>query len=580
MKILPYKNNFSYNFQNNKQQSFTAKTVSFCGLNDIQNPSYLKPLTKAEKEKLSEIREIERLSTVNGVFSLDKAAALLKSKIDKQQMLYSEDDIKTVVKKVSKANPAADKQEILNVLMKLSSFSNYESLSKIEQYCKKNNISEVFTTKELNINNIFSYFSKSQKGLIKLAQKDNNNSKRVIFLDRETIKELKKLKKIDEDYINNLKEYITDGRIKPVIIDGFEAKIKEGLKSFNIAGKWGDLAAAASSVIKESKEGKNPFIDDIMSDAKEIFGENIKIDILNNDCEDINEKIIADRLNPKTMSKDYIKKIFNGISKYSAYILITTYCHKIPAKELDKTIQPALIKSFYPVVEVYSPRRIAAELKNLHGKINKNLDKSGRNFNDVVFLTPNKEKSFGLITYQYSKVNDTDNLVVYPNYKDMTVDRNKTRGKVFLCLDDFSGSGQSFLQKDLPYLKFKKCCPANSIIFAPVAYTNEAIKKINSFIENSQKSKYPDYFIGNTKIKDISSYLNLLPSPQDYAIKFAKKSGYSAGMNVIAFSHVIPDNCPDIVGMLLKGLLTNEAANKAEMDFMKECRIEALSKVK
>ena len=51
-------------------------------------------------------------------------------------------------------------------------------------------------------------------------------------------------------------------------------------------------------------------------------------------------------------------------------------------------------------------------------------------------------------------------------------------------------------------------------------------------------------------------------------------------MNVIAFSHVIPDNCPDIVGMLLKGLLTNEAANKAEMDFMKECRIEALSEFK
>ena len=98
--------------------------------------------------------------------------------------------------------------------------------------------------------------------------------------------------------------------------------------------------------------------------------------------------------------------------------------------------------------------------------------------------------------------------------------------------------------------------------------------------EKSKNTKYPDIFVGNTKIKDIKPYLKLFPSPQGYAIKFAKKSGYNAGMNIIAFPHVIPDNCPDIAGMLLKKLLKSESANKASMDFMKECRIEELSLIK
>ena len=572
---IPVINNFSLN-----KKTFTVNnTVSFRGLKEIPDFASLKPFTNTEKERLAELKEIENLTLENGVFSLDKAAELLKSKIDKQQMLYSENDIKAVVSKVIKANPEATREEILKVLMKLSSFSNYESLSKIEDFCNRNKIYDIRETKELSINNILLYLKRS-KDFIRLPKMSDDNLNTVIFADRETINLFKKQKNEDTTYFNNIKDYIKNGNIKLVILDGFEAKTKYGLKSFNFAGGWGDLAEAANAVLKSQKEGKNPFVDDIKNDLKKLFGENIKINVVNNDCENIDEKIIAERLNPKTISKDYIKKIFNGISKYSASILKTEYYNKNNIKLLDKEIQPALIKAFYPVVEIYSPRRIAKEMKELHKKIGKKLDKLGKNFDDVVFLTPDKEKSFGLISYQYAKVNNTDNLIVYPNYKDMNVDRDKTRGKVFLFLDDFSGSGQSFFKKDLPYLKFKKRYPANSIIFAPVAYTNEALKEAKESISDIQNRKYPDIFVGNTKIGDLKPYLALLPSPQDYAIKFAKKNGYNAGANVIAFPHVIPDNCPDIAGMLLKKLLKSDCANKATMDFMKECRINALSAIK
>ncbi len=157
MKIAFNKNPIINTFSFNKQTSFVNNTIPFCGLAETPDYSSLKPLSIAEKERLAELKEIENLSSENGVFSLDKAAELLKRKIDKQQMLYSEDDIKTVVSKVTKANPDVSRKEVLNVLMKLSSFSNYESLSKLEEFCKESHVFEIYNTKELTINSILSY---------------------------------------------------------------------------------------------------------------------------------------------------------------------------------------------------------------------------------------------------------------------------------------------------------------------------------------------------------------------------------------------------------------------------------------
>ena len=222
-------------------------------------------------------------------------------------------------------------------------------------------------------------------------------------------------------------------------------------------------------------------------------------------------------------------------------------------------------------------------MRILNKKIEKILSSLGKTFDDVIFIVPDKHKSFGLISYQYAKVNNqNNNKFIYPNYRDSNVDRNLTRGKIFVFLDDFSGSGQSFLNKDLPYMKFKKINPANSIIFAPVAYTGYSqnkIKKENINMHNSLRNRYNDYFVGGHEITDMTPYIKLFSIDQKNAIIYAKKCGYDAGMSVIAFPHVIPDNCSDIAGLLLQPLLKSDYANKSLMNYQKKCRIEVLSKI-
>ena len=60
---------------------------------DTVDYSFLKPLLNLDKDRIKELKDIDKLTKINGVFSLDKAAELIKSKIDAQQMLYSEKDI-------------------------------------------------------------------------------------------------------------------------------------------------------------------------------------------------------------------------------------------------------------------------------------------------------------------------------------------------------------------------------------------------------------------------------------------------------------------------------------------------------
>ena len=136
----------------------------------------------------------------------------------------------------------------------------------------KSKVSEIYNTKGLSINNAIYYFSRTNKCLLNLPNKIDNNFNRIIVADRETIEELKHEKETESNYFSDLKANIKNGSTKLVVLDGFEAKTKNGLISFNFAGKWGNLAEAANDIIKDEKEVKKPFVDDIIEDLKNIFG--------------------------------------------------------------------------------------------------------------------------------------------------------------------------------------------------------------------------------------------------------------------------------------------------------------------
>ena len=488
-----------------------------------------------------------------------------------------------------------------------------ESISNIEKFCNKNLINQVYKISGLSANSIFSYLSNNSKGFLNLhCMGENRDKKTVIFVDREAVNLLKKEKDANSILYDNIKANIKNGYIKLAVLDGWEAKTPDGLKSLNFAGGCEDLASAAVAVAKEQKRGKNPFTDDIIEDLKSVFGKNTKIDIIKNECKNPDEKDIVKRLNPKTISKEEIKKALNGISKFAYEIsgiipslyskkiskIVHEDCRKSTKEVVSKNlkqvlsaqnsandvflseIQSALIKTLYPVVEVYSPRRLAEGLKLLHKNIEEKLKKMGKTIDDAVFVVPNTQKSFGLITYKYIKVNNIKNpVIVYPNFKDAKVSPDLKKNKVFIFLDDYSGSGQSFTHKDLPYGKIKGNNLENPIIFAAAAYTDKAktrIEKEFKIASTVMARKSEDYFIGGYKIDDMINYIKLLPKKVRTVILRSNKCGFEENMSAIMFPHVIPDNCTDLAGFLLKPLLKSDNANKASMGFEKECRIMSL----
>ena len=194
---------------------------------------------------------------------------------------------------------------------------------------------------------------------------------------------------------------------------------------------------------------------------------------------------------------------------------------------------------------------------------------------DALYLIPHKEKSYGLINYQYAKTNNISpdkNLYIYDS--DTKIDKDKKEGKFFIYMDDFSGSGQSLVISPFSYINFRFKNPAQPFIFAPMSYTKQAFDRINRAIFSAKldlkQRVVNDCVVGVTKIDDMEEYIRMLPVNKRQLLKYCFHKGYTKGSTVVGFPHVIPDNCSDSAGILLEKILKNPRANKAKTKVYKK----------
>lgn len=588
--------------------------------------STVKPISYSDKIKKDEMAALTPLMRgEDKKFSLDKAADMLKTKIDKQLLPYSETDIELAVRSVTAKFPDVTREEALYTISKMGSFSNYESLSHLETFLEKENIKSFITFKDITINSILMYLCAPSKQLLKLPSGDEPGN-RAVVADRNTIRSIKRMKENPNTRasFNNLFDAVNKGKVKLILLDGWEAKTKDGYKSFNFAGAWGNLSQAAASIIKEQKEGKNPFNDDIICDLKDLFGEDVNINIIKNPIENLNSKSAADRLNSKSISKKHIIDFIEGLSTFgiptkSKPKIVRDFDCEMSTREIEfirevarisklsnsmqelqkykdaylskainfnevdlkakRDLQEQLMKVLYCSVNVYSPRRIAKELKILNYNINENAQIYGKTMKDALFIIPNREKSFGLINYQNSKVNDIDDSqMVYIYDHNTPIDKNLKDGKFFVYMDDFAGSGQSLVEGSFRYVDFRLRNPHQTFVFAPIAYTKSARDRINRAIFSAKidlrQRNVRDILIGVTQIDELDDYINLLPSAKKSLLRYCFHKGFKKNSANIAFPHVVPDNCSDSTGILLENILKNKKANKAKSKTLKRDLIE------
>ena len=104
-----------------------------------------------------------------------------------------------------------------------------------------------------------------------------------------------------------------------------------------------------------------------------------------------------------------------------------------------------LLKYFDEQIEVFSPKRIGNSLKYIFSQLQK--DPSIKNKKDIYYVIPNTGKSFELISVFFAKVNNVSlDKFIYYNGREQ-VPANIPKEATLVLLDDFVGSGQSFLEE-------------------------------------------------------------------------------------------------------------------------------------
>jgi len=591
-----------YNLDNsiNAQTDSIDKRELLALSNYEQCAGFLANLQTNFKPEKIHIKKIQKLlKDEKGDFSIQKAAKCIKQITDSQLLLYSDDDINKVVAKVIERNPSVSKSEVFKTLARLTSYSNYDSIDTIEKYCKTENIKEIYQTEKLTVNNVFSYLSGDKKAILKLAS-DEMNPKVGLFLDRNTIEELSELKTTKPNDFAKLKSDIVEGKTKLILLDGWEALTEVGNQSFNFVGKWGDLVETTSSIIKaQSNNTESVFNKDIIENINKIFEDDMPIDIVRNIPDNINSSVIAKRLNPKTLNEEDIVK---WLIASSSFIFAPNNDKIVPHKlrdclaplenqsvdindknlkkilrakeQLDGkkiSLQEMLSLMFLYTCNVYSPRKIASEMQDMQKKLSDICFYYDKPSSNMLFVVPKKDKSYGLMNYQYSKVNNIPlSDYIYINKDDLKVNEEIGRNKLLILFDDFSGSGHSMMWELLPYSRFRYV-NKQPIVFAALTYLPNAKKIIEQEIDTLQSSRFvKDSFVGGKEIKTLDDLANLIAHRKTNLLTRCIDKGYSSGGCTIAFPHVIPDNCIDISGLILANLLKSKTANKAKMNAYKE----------
>ena len=477
-------------------------------------------------------------------FNLDNAVNSFYRKLEKQMQILSPKDIELKARNIAKITNTPI-EDVYKTMGMLSGYSSFKSIENIENYMKNKNISLISNLSPLFereygntdnmpicLTNVLHYISLKNFDYAP-DYTEKNDYKKVLFLDS---KFFKILDEMPQDELNKFKkEYLKKRNIKLVYIENFE-------NSYNFLNQGDDFEKFTINVIKKAKKYQNINKKDLPYNVRYVLnGENYKnIKKLSDEKFKINEiKIdypctpaeIADNLKPIMPSKDEIKNIIKEISK-------------------NQEEQKKLFKFLDEMMIAYSPRLMSKSLQQMHNKILKVLEKDNRFIDDLYFIIPAQSKSFSLINYMYTKVNNIDNpqnihITDKSRDKDLKYLQLLPQNSTLAILDDCMESGLSLSNEIFHYNEASYVLSKDKkIIFAPLVSTECAQKNLQDM---SNKFNREDKIITNKIIS---------------AKKFKKKGDYNIDITTtsLIFPYMGPDfNYDKLVPLYEKFLYTEEA---------------------
>ena len=462
-----------------------------------------------------------------------KFAEYFEQKLQKQLMVKSEQDIQNIIDNTVKTTGVDDKL-VCKVMSRIVQFSDFSRLDDLENSIRnltydsfENRAYRTLTSSScLKYLNKKEQFMNRQKGQFRYE-----TPLRVIdYAFLEQIKNINTSENILRDYKNVMSD--------AAIIDGWNTKIDGKNMAYTMFGHEYDLETITISIINEmQKTGKSldeVLNGDIIKECKQIFGEDFEPEVICPfDIPELSAKGIAKLMKPKMPTKEQIEAFVNVVAKYA------------PVSDGDEdTIKKLICKYLDVTFEAYSSERMNVELKDMYKIIENKVNSLGKTMDDVVYIVPQRHKSFSLISHQYAVANNIpfDRFIEDDggtHYIQRGVVKPTEKGKVYVILDDVVASGESCIYTQFEYLNFLNRIQKDdntNILFASLHSSREGKRYINSFIETEQRQG-KDFFISK-QFRDWDK--NLKDNFNSYEIKLLEDITAGKGFNAVGTSVTFP----------------------------------------
>lgn len=483
---------------------------------------------------------------------MPRISEYLYNKIEAQMEVINPEEISVWADNISKKH-GISKQEVLNIMSRLTQFGNYQSLIKLGNKLTDLNIGSFYKDSGISANLVFNYLFDSKQ------QFEMFGKNQAFILDKAGLEYIENLSIEERDMF---KQKVESGNIILINLDGTCLKIGDNYYSYTMLDGSQSLEAMTEAVINQMHGGKE--LNDVLNSSyknkiQELLGKEIASKIENvsvalTECADANS--IASQLKPNMPNAKIIQAT---IEEYAESLHI--FGEDVP------TFKALLAKYIDYTIKVNSNDSYMRALKATHTKIQQKVAELGKNMDDVIYVYPRSEKSYVIVQYMYAKANNIafDKFIKYDGTTALPP------GKVIVILDDVVSSGKSMVD---PYADPEGCLgfsyknahinnPNSNIIFAPLLCADEGFEFIKNKIKEFGNN---DILLETSRTNVVNFQSRLSIDEYDFLLKHLGYLGYDRNMLCVAFPYMIPDNCCEFSGLLLDFCLNytvEDEANKA-----------------
>ncbi len=513
------------------QQNCASKNIQKDGQNSVDNSSAFSFDNRAIFLSFGAIKKINKPEDYS---DLKKFAVYLENKIAIDLKEKDEEDIQNIIDSVAE-NTGADKKLVSEALGRIVQFSSFKQVATLNDELKNQQIGRFYFSGNFDCNHLFD-FLKTKELFNSKGQKSGH------IVDDYNIDWIKNFESQNPLYKERLNHYLSNKKLKFLVLDGFSAKVNGKPISYNFFGADDSLENITTNIVQEvQKTGKT--LDDIfygekIETIKSVFGQYAPVKVIKNPkLKDYSAKSIANIMRPEYPSKEQIYVLMKVANEFYSRLgdVSPEYVNRLLSSYLEN------------VLRCYSSEKLNEEFSKMYSLIENKVSELGKSMEDVRYVIPDDQKSFKVITSQFMKVNNisSDKLVLNDGSKPFEKD------KVYVILDDYFGTGYSVMNQQFNYVEvmeniyFTDDRDEYNFIFAPVLCSDQAKKNIghqiahykrnnNDFLIVNDECSISDNLRSELTLKDINKLRDMFTS-----------LGYGETFACTALPYSIPDNNTD-----------------------------------